>query len=72
MPNLAALIQQSVSVYSRGTNATEDDGKIVKNLLESIGFCEKEIPEDLMNVVTALSGSGPAYVRKSLEKKKIH
>lgn len=62
MPNITALIQQSVSVYARGSNASEQDGLLVKNLLESIGYCENEINEDLMDVVTALSGSGPAYV----------
>lgn len=62
MPNLAALVQQSVSLYSRGSNATKEDGLVVKKLLESVGYCEEEIDEDLMNVVTALSGSGPAYV----------
>lgn len=40
----------------------QDDAKCVKSLLESIGYCEDEINEDLMDVVTALSGSGPAYV----------
>jgi pyrroline-5-carboxylate reductase len=32
------------------------------SLLEAIGTCEKEIPESLMNAVTGLSGSGPAYM----------
>jgi len=48
MTNTAALIQQSVSVYAKG--------------LYAIGTSEGEINEDLMDVVTALAGSGPAYV----------
>lgn len=61
MTNTAALIQQSCSVYSKGIYATDEDASYVKNLLESIGSCEGEIKEDMMDVVTALAGSGPAY-----------
>jgi pyrroline-5-carboxylate reductase len=62
MTNTAALIQQSVSVYAKGLYATEEDALFVEDLLEAIGTSEGEINEDLMDVVTALAGSGPAYV----------
>ena len=62
MTNTAALIQQSCSVFARGTHATREDARSVQSLLEAIGTCEDEIAEDLMDAVTALSGSGPAYV----------
>ena len=39
-----------------------EDAVFVANLLESIGSSEGEVKEDLMDVVTALAGSGPAYV----------
>ena len=39
------------------------DAEYVQNLLESIGTCDGEIEENLMDVFTALSGSGPAYVK---------
>jgi pyrroline-5-carboxylate reductase len=39
-----------------------DDRSIVNTISSSIGSCEGEIDENLLNVVTALSGSGPAYV----------
>jgi pyrroline-5-carboxylate reductase len=35
---------------------------MVNAIFSSIGSCEGEIDENLLNVVTALSGSGPAYV----------
>lgn len=40
-----------------------DDLSIVNTIFSSIGSCEGQIDENLLNVVTALSGSGPAYVR---------
>jgi len=49
-------------VYSKGKHATKSDSEFVNNLSKSIGTCEGEIKEELMDVVTALSGSGPAYV----------
>ncbi len=39
-----------------------DDRSMVNTIFSSIGSCEGEIDENLLNVVTALSGSGPAYV----------
>lgn len=39
-----------------------DDRSIVNTIFSAIGSCEGEIDENLLNVVTALSGSGPAYV----------
>ena len=37
---------------------------MVNTIFSSIGSCEGEVEENLLNVVTALSGSGPAYVRE--------
>lgn len=66
MPNTPALIRQACSVFVRGTNATDADANITKSLLESIGTCE-EVTENLMDPITALSGSGPAYVFVMIE-----
>lgn len=66
MPNTPALVNQGCSVFVRGKRATEDDAKKTQNLFEAIGTCE-EIPEHLMDAVTALSGSGPAYVFVMIE-----
>jgi pyrroline-5-carboxylate reductase len=62
MTNTAALIQQSCSVYAKGLYASDEDALFVADLLESIGACEGEVNEDIMDVVTALAGSGPAYM----------
>lgn len=61
MPNTPALVCEACSVFVRGTNATDSDAKITQALLEAIGTCE-EVTENLMDPITALSGSGPAYI----------
>ena len=64
MTNINAFIQQSTSVFTLGKRARSnaDDAKSVRELLSVIGQCEDEIAEDLMDVFTALGGSGPAFV----------
>lgn len=66
MPNTPALVNQGCSVFVRGKAATETDAKITKTLFKAIGTCE-EVTENLMDPVTALSGSGPAYVFVMIE-----
>lgn len=61
MPNTPALVQAACSVYVKGAKATNEDSSVVEKLLKSIGTCE-EVSEYMMDTVTALSGSGPAYV----------
>ncbi|CAG9761514.1 unnamed protein product [Ceutorhynchus assimilis] len=66
MPNTPALVQSGASVFVRGSTSTEGDTTTTKRLLQSIGTCE-EVTEGLMDAVTALSGSGPAYVYLFIE-----
>jgi pyrroline-5-carboxylate reductase len=61
MPNTPALVQAGSSVYVKGKSATTNDAELIVNLLKSVGICE-EVTEYMMDAVTALSGSGPAYV----------
>lgn len=61
MPNGPALIRSGASVFVSGKKATREDAAITKQLLSSVGMCE-EVTESLLDPVTALSGSGPAYV----------
>lgn len=63
MPNTPALVRSAASVFVCGNNATEKDSSITKKLLESIGTCD-EVTESMLDPITALSGSGPAYVSK--------
>lgn len=66
MPNTPAIVNQGCSVFVRGKQATETDANTAQTLLQSIGTSE-EITEDQMDAVTALSGSGPAYVFVMIE-----
>lgn len=60
------LIQAGCSVFARGSRATDEDVKITSNLLEAVGTCE-EVKEDLLDPITALSASGPAFVFVMIE-----
>ena len=61
MPNMPALAGEGVSVYCPGSRATEDDAKLVESLFQSVGMVVR-LDEKHLDAVTALSGSGPAYV----------
>lgn len=60
MPNLAALVGEGMSVFCAGTRATREDRQTAVRLLASFGRA-MELPEERLDVVTALSGSGPAF-----------
>ncbi|MBI5206348.1 MAG: pyrroline-5-carboxylate reductase [Candidatus Firestonebacteria bacterium] len=61
MPNTPALIQEGMSAICKGGKATEEDLDEIIKIFKAIGEV-KELPESKFNAVTALSGSGPAYV----------
>nr|VZI42883.1 unnamed protein product [Spirometra erinaceieuropaei] len=67
MPNTPCLAQQGCGAFSRGTKATDDDIKLFKAAFTVISPVTEEVPEPLMNAVTALSGSGPAYILMVME-----
>lgn len=61
MPNIAAKVLESASALCLGPSATFDDLNIAKQIFEAIGKAVV-IDEELMDAVTGLSGSGPAYI----------
>lgn len=61
MPNTPCLIGQGVSAVSFGKFVKEDQKTLIFKMLAAVGSVE-EIPETLMDAVTAVSGSGPAYL----------
>ncbi len=60
MPNAPALIGEGMSVLAIGPGATEDDAQLARALFEAVGQVVV-VEERLMQAVTGLSGSGPAY-----------
>lgn len=61
MPNTPLLVGQGASVYARGPGADAADGATCERIFGSLGIC-REVPEPWVDAVTALSGSGPAYI----------
>jgi pyrroline-5-carboxylate reductase len=61
MPNTPMQIGAGASVYAGAPNVTEADYQLVHRVLSSAGRAWR-VEENLINAVTALSGSGPAYV----------
>jgi len=66
MPNTPALVQEMAAGYSLGKNVTPEDAKLVNELLNKCGKAVK-VEEELLDVVTGLSGSGPAFVARVYE-----
>ncbi|XP_030779409.1 pyrroline-5-carboxylate reductase 1, mitochondrial isoform X3 [Rhinopithecus roxellana] len=66
MTNTPVVVQEGATVYATGTHAQVEDGRLLEQLLSSVGFCT-EVEEDLIDAVTGLSGSGPAYAFTALD-----
>jgi pyrroline-5-carboxylate reductase len=62
MPNTPARIGRGVTAYVASPGCTAEDRALIEQLLEPLGTVEALGAERLMDVVTAVSGSGPAYV----------
>ena len=66
MPNTPALVLAGASAFSLGTRATEEDADVAQKIFGSVGIAVR-LKEELLDAVTGLSGSGPAYVYTIIE-----
>lgn len=66
MPNTPCLVGAGASAFAMGEQTTPADADLVKRLLSTVGLAY-ELPEHLLDAVTGLSGSGPAYVYEIIE-----
>lgn len=61
MPNAPCMVGASASGYAMGRSARKEDKQTVQRILESVGVAFN-MEEKLLDAVTGLSGSGPAYI----------
>jgi pyrroline-5-carboxylate reductase len=66
MPNTPCLVGAMAAGYAFGSRIRPGDGQLVKQLLGAAGYAA-EVEESLLDGVTGLSGSGPAFVARLIE-----
>ena len=66
MPNTPALVGEGITGYCPNANVTEEELAVCAGVIASFSEAE-QVPENLMGVVTSLSGSSPAYVYMFIE-----
>ena len=66
MPNTPALVLAAASALSGNSNVSKEEMEIGLEIFSAVGTCV-EVPENLLDAVTGLSGSGPGYVFTFIE-----
>lgn len=66
MPNTPALVMEGAAAICKGSHATDDDISLARHIFELVGKAWV-VEEKLLDAVTGLSGSGPAYVLTFIE-----
>ena len=67
MPNTPALIRAAATAFCGNARATAPDREAARTLFDSVGLSWEAPSEEMLDAVTGLSGSGPAYVFVFLE-----
>jgi len=66
MPNIPVMVDAGCSPFARGEHVLDEHVELVRAILGAVGEAP-EVAEHLMDAVTGLSGSGPAYVYMMIE-----
>lgn len=66
MPNTPVLVKEGISATAKGTYATQEHENIVQEILSKIGKVIS-VEESQIDIVTAISGSGPAFFYQIFE-----
>ena len=66
MPNTPAFVDEAATAVAGGAHATEADLKTAESIFRAVGKVET-LPENLLDAVTGLSGSGPVYIYMVIE-----
>jgi pyrroline-5-carboxylate reductase len=66
MPNTPCLVGAMAAGYAFGSRIRQEDRELVQQLLSAAGYAA-EVEEQLLDAVTGLSGSGPAFVARLIE-----
>lgn len=66
MPNMPLMAGEGMSVFESPSDMEEDKYMFIKSIFQALGLVLEE-PEKLMDAVTSISGSGPAYVFMFIE-----
>ena len=66
MPNTPALVQEGMSATTKGSFATDKQEKLVQEILSKVGKVIS-VEEKQIDIVTAISGSGPAFFYQIFE-----
>jgi pyrroline-5-carboxylate reductase len=66
MPNTPALVGAAAIAFALGKSARAEDGELAQKLFSAVGIAF-QLKEPLLDAVTGLSGSGPAYVYQFIE-----
>lgn len=66
MPNTSMIVGAGCTLLSPSSSATDADKELVSRIVSSTGLC-KEVPEEYINHLGALTSSGPAFIYMVLE-----
>ena len=62
MPNTPSMVGEGATAYSLGKCCDPTDGQLIERLFSGVGSECHPVQEHLMDAVTGVSGSGPAYM----------